>query len=296
MSRLDLFVLAAFVPAGTVGVYAATCEVAWVMKDIRQSFDPIFAPVASGLLHEGQRERLSALFASVTRWILILELAFLLGAILWGSAVLSIFGRSFPVGFASLLLLSAGFAINGAFGLSEVLLLMGGRSGLNLLNTVLLAAVNLALNLTLVPRYGIEGAALSSAGSLTLINIVRVVQGRVLLGVHPFRRSLLKPLVAAGVATGVGLALVRLENPWSVASILSLPLYFGLLRALGLEEADHEMLEKLHARAPFLRRWALAWDRLGTRLNRIRPRRVPAPSRPADRDRPDDPSERPPSS
>ncbi len=264
MSRLDLFVLAMFLPASAVGVYAITCEVAWVIKDIRQAVDPIFMPVASGLLHEDQRARLSALLASVARWILTLELAYLMGMGLWGGAILSIFGPGFSAGFWSMILLAVGYGVNGAFGSAEVLLMMAGRSGVNLINTVFLVAVNLGLNLFLIPRHGIAGAALAAVISLTLINLLRVVQARVILGVHPFRRSLLKPVCAAVPAFAVGLLLMR--APWSVLSVLALPLYFGLLRAFGMEAEDTEMLEKLHRKVPLLRRWAAVWDRVGIHL------------------------------
>jgi len=268
MSRIDLFILAAFLPAASVGVYAATCEVAWVVKDIRQAVDPIFAPVASGLIHEGKRERLSALFASVTRWIVTLELAFLLSVGLWGGWILSVFGPAFAAGFWGLVLLSAAYALNGAFGSSEMLLMMSGRSGLNLLNTVLLAAVTCGLNLLLIPRHGIAGAALAAALSLTLINLLRIVQVRVCLGIHPFRRSLIKPFAAAGPAFAVGLFLMRLGAPWAYLSFLSLPLYFGLVRALGLEAGDRDLLEKLHDKLPLLRRWARVWDRVGAQARK----------------------------
>ena len=248
MSRLGLFVLAMFLPAASVGVYAATSEAAGVVRNIRQAVDPIFTPVATGLIQTGNRERLSDLFASVCRWILILELAFLIGVGLWGGAILSVFGPGFAAGAWSLMLLSVGFAVNGAFGPAEMLLMGAGRTGLNLLNTVSLLAVNLGLNLFLVPRHGIVGAALATAVSMVLINLLRVAQARAILGVHPFRRALLKPVCAAGIAFGAGRFLVGLDAPWSSLSALALPLYFGLVTVFGLEAEDRALWEKFRGR------------------------------------------------
>ncbi len=245
MSRLGLFVLGMFLPAASVGVYAATSEAAGVVRNIRQAVDPIFTPVASGLIHDRRRAQLSDLFASVCRWILTLELAFLIGVGLWGGTILSVFGPGFSAGFQSMILLSVGFAVNGAFGPAEMLLLGAGRTGLNLLNTVSLLVVSLGLNLFLVPRHGVVGAALATAISLTLINLLRVAQARVILGVHPFRRSLLKPVCAAGIAFAAGLSLEGLGAPGSYLSALTLPLYFGLLAAFGLEAEDRELIGRL---------------------------------------------------
>ena len=263
MSRIDLFIIALFLPAASVGIYAATTEVAGIVKKIRQSVDPIFAPITSGLLHQDRKERVSLLFASVTRWILILEMAFLLVFGLWGSSILSIFGPAFSAGFWALILLAFGHTINGAFGSAEMILLMSGRSGINLLNTSLLVVVNLGLNLLLIPKYGITGAALAAAISLKLVNLLRIIEVRFLLGVHPFRWSLLKPISAACLAFAVGASLLQIDSSWSYFSAISLPLYFGLLKAFGLEAGDREILQKIYNKIPVLRRWAQVWDLAG---------------------------------
>lgn len=254
MSRLGLFVVAMFLPAASVGVYAATAGVAEVVKNVRQAVDPIFAPVASGLAHKKEKGRLAALFSSVTRWVLVLDLAFLMGVGMWGGAILSAFGPAFAAGFWGLVFLTFGHAVSGVFGSAETILLAAGRSGLNLLNTAFFVIVSVGLHLFLIPRYGVSGAALATALSQTLINLLRVVEVGVLMDIHPFRRSLLKPVVAAALAFPAGLSLLSLGSPWSWLSALSLPLYFGLLSAFGVEADDREVLERLRHRVPFLRR------------------------------------------
>jgi O-antigen/teichoic acid export membrane protein len=254
MSRLGLFVLAMFLPAASVGVYAATTGVAEVVKNIRQAVDPIFSPVASGLVHKREKGRLAALFSSVTRWVLVLDLAFLMGVGLWGGAILSAFGPAFAAGFWCLVFLTFGHVASGVLGSAETLLLASGRSGLNLLNSVFFVIVSVGLHLLLIPRYGVSGAALATALSQTLVNVLRVAEVGVLLGIHPFRRSLLKPVAAVALAFVAGLFLMQLGSPWSYLSALSLPLYFGLLWAFGAEAEDREVLERLRHRVPFLSR------------------------------------------
>jgi O-antigen/teichoic acid export membrane protein len=201
-----------------------------------------------------EKERLSALFASVTRWVLTLELVFLLGVCLWGRSILSTFGPDFAAGFWSLVFLTFGFAVSGALGSAETVLLAAGRPGVNLLNTAFFGAVNVGLHLLLIPIYGVSGAALAAALALTMVCLLRVVEVGVLLGIHPFHRSLLKPVVASVPALAVGLSLMQLGPPWSALSVLSLPLYFSLLGMFGVEADDRKLLERLRNRVPFLRR------------------------------------------
>lgn len=58
----------------------------------------------------------------------------------------------------------------------------------------------------------------------------------------------------AGLAFVVGLSLMQLGSLWSILSVLSLPLYFSLLGAFGVEADDREHLERLRHKVPFLRR------------------------------------------
>ncbi|MSS71346.1 MAG: polysaccharide biosynthesis protein [Candidatus Latescibacteria bacterium] len=139
-------------------------------------------------------------------------------------------------------------------GQALVLGLAAGRSGINLLNTVFFVIVNVGLHVLLIPLYGVSGAALAAAIAMSLVCFLRIAEVGLLLGIHPFRRSLLKPFAAAALAFSVGLSLLQLGSPWTILSGLSLPLCFGLLGAFGVEEDDRELLQRLRDRVPFLRR------------------------------------------
>jgi O-antigen/teichoic acid export membrane protein len=138
-------------------------------------------------------------------WPLYLTLA------VFGPVVLRIFGPEFVAGSSALLVLSLGMLFGLATGNVTVMLLMGGKSSWNLLNAAGAVILNIGLNLLLVPRIGIAGAAFAWAASILLENTAAVIQLRILLRLNPLGPGW---WVAAGSSTlcyaGLGLVAWRL--------------------------------------------------------------------------------------
>jgi O-antigen/teichoic acid export membrane protein len=96
----------------------------------------------------------------------------LLVFLLFPSPILGIFGREFREGAAALRLLALGQFVNAASGSVGCLLQMTGRQ--RAYRNVVIAAVvvNLALNVTLVPRYGMNGAAFAGMVGVIMLNVI----------------------------------------------------------------------------------------------------------------------------
>lgn len=250
ISRLDIFMVAFFLPPAQVGIYAIVVEIANATRKVRHSFVPIFMPVVSDLLHHQEADRLKSSFSFVVRWILQVNIVLFAVICLFGGDILTIFGPEFGIAETSLIILCLGHAIGGVLDSSEIVLLMSGRAYLCLLDLCLLLVANLTLDLILIPEYGIMGAALGAAISLVAVNIVRVLQVYLLLHIHPFRRALLKPVVAGSIASV--LALLAMQNfPqdgfWKLVSTMLLFLisYTALLIWFKREPEDKEIGDRV---------------------------------------------------
>jgi O-antigen/teichoic acid export membrane protein len=113
-------------------------------------------------------------------------------------------------------------------GTVDVVLLMGGRSSWNLYNTVAGLVLNVALNLILIPRYGVTGAAMAWSASILTNNLAPLVQVWTFMRLHPFGRGFFRAALAGGVTYGaVGLAF-RLGLGASVLSFCGYQLVAGL--------------------------------------------------------------------
>jgi O-antigen/teichoic acid export membrane protein len=120
-----------------------------------------------------------------------------------------------------------------AVGPVDVVLLMGGGSAWNLVNTVLALGANLALNVALIPRYGLAGAAAASAAGTLLNNLLPLVQVWRSLRLHPFGRGVGVAAVLSLVSFGLlGLGLRALLGPTLVGLVVYVVAGCGLYAAL----------------------------------------------------------------
>lgn len=253
MMRLDALMLGYFLPAVQVGIYGAAIEMAFLMKKVRQWFEPIFAPIISELHYHQKMQRLADNFSLVTRWILTVNLAFFFSMILIGRDILAVFGSEFTVGALSLTLLSLSQVIYGSIGSGDMVLLMSGHPYLNLLNTALVLILNVGLGVVLIPQYGMTGAAVGTLVSFGMLSVVRLVEVYVLLRIHPFRRALLKPFGASLIAfvmTVTVAAWFPTKGVWRgmPLTLMFLIIYGTMLVRFGLEQEDCMIIGQIRNR------------------------------------------------
>lgn len=126
---------------------------------------------------------------------------------------------------------------------------MTGRPGINFVNSVVAVALYIGLGVWIVPTHGAFGMAVVDAVVTAIINTVRVIEAKLVVGIHPFGRSLLKPITAtAGTLLTVLLAL-HVAGSGELAAIASLVLggvvYIAVLKKLGLDPEERQVWERI---------------------------------------------------
>jgi O-antigen/teichoic acid export membrane protein len=192
----DTLFLGYFKTANDVGIYTAVQRTVMVGSVMITSVNTIFSPYISQLFHQNQINRLSGLFKTVAKWTLTTSLPIYVGLIFFARPVLNVFGPEFTSGTTPLIILSLGWLANSCTGSLGVMITMTGRPILNFGSAAGVLLINILLNLILIPRYGVPGAAMATAVSLTLGNLISLAIVRFLLKMHPYRADFLKPLIS----------------------------------------------------------------------------------------------------
>jgi O-antigen/teichoic acid export membrane protein len=249
--KLEIVVVAVFVTPVDLGVYAVAVEVAFVIKKFRQVFDPILIPLMSEAHGEQRMLRMKANVARVMRWVLMLGVAYVGSVMLFAEPILRIFGGEFSRGTAVLAVLCGAHLINASTGLLDMAMMVSGRPRVNLLNVCIVLVVQTGLNIWLVPRHGIGGAAIAALAAFVSVGVIRTAQSLLILRMNPFSWAQLKPLIAGlgGAVAVVGIRALLLPAgirlPWPVLLGVFVLLYSLLLWSLGFEEEDRRMLRGL---------------------------------------------------
>ncbi len=203
--QADVFLLGVFLDASRVGIYAVAVTTASMVPTLLRSVGSIFGPIIADLHARRQTELLERLFHTSTKWCLGLTWPLVVVIALFSRELMRLFGDEFEAGAATLALLAAAQLINVGVGTAGNMLVMSGNQRSEIVVVALAAALALTLDVALIPRWGLLGAAAALAASLIGSNLLRAWMVWRRLGLLPYGRGaprLLWALAASAATAG----------------------------------------------------------------------------------------------
>lgn len=185
MQRLDIILVGAIAGVGQAAVYAAATRFLALGQLAAGAVSQAVQPQLGEALGHADRTAVGHLYKTSTGWLIGLSWPLYLVFIVFADTVLGVFGGGYTQGTEVLVLLSASMLVATGCGMVDMVLLMGGRSSWNLYNVLVAFAVNLGVDLWLIPRLGIFGAAIGWAVAILATNLLPLVQVTLSLRVHP---------------------------------------------------------------------------------------------------------------
>jgi O-antigen/teichoic acid export membrane protein len=256
LGQMDTIMLGHFVAAREVGVYSVAVRIsAFVLLGL-EIILPIVGPFWATFAEARDVSATKTLFATVTKWIAQGGLIIFAFIVIFRVELLRVFGKGFEPGATVVWILCLGQLANAVTGPTGQLLSMTGRQRLEVINTVGMVAVNFFLNLLLIPRFGINGAAVATGVSIASINLIKVLQVRFLYGLQPYTFKYLTGGVAVASAS-LGCYAVRAAllhqgiGPYAtllLGGLAFLAVAAVVFWALGLDEEDKLALLALRRR------------------------------------------------
>jgi O-antigen/teichoic acid export membrane protein len=175
MQWTDTVMLGIFKSEADVGVYNVALKVAALTSITLFAVNGIAAPKFAEFYGRGDMEGLGTVVRQSTKLIFWTSFPILVATFLFPAFILGIFGAEFRAGVYALLILAFGQFINSISGSVGYILQMTGKH--KVFQNIILAAtvINIVLNAILIPRYGINGAALASLVSMGIWNLFSVL-------------------------------------------------------------------------------------------------------------------------
>jgi O-antigen/teichoic acid export membrane protein len=186
---LDVLLLGHFGDTpGDVAVYSAATRYTVIGVMALAAVILVASPRIGFLMARGDRTRVRALYQTGSFWVSVLAIPAYILLIVYASPLMDLFGPSFVRGATSLRILSLAMIVAVVTGPVGIVLVMGGKAGWSLMNAFAAFAVNIGLNLLLIPRFGISGAAIAWSGSIVVQNLAPVAQVWYFWGLQPLSR------------------------------------------------------------------------------------------------------------
>ena len=166
LQTTDVLVVSQMMGPGDVAIYFAAAKTMSLVMFIHYAVGSAMANRFAALNARGDREGLINAIREAVNWTFWPSLAAAALILLAGKPLLWLFGPQFGDGYPVMLVLVLGFLGRAAAGPSELLLNMLGQQRATACVAVGVATLNIVLNLLLVPRFGLLGAATATASSL----------------------------------------------------------------------------------------------------------------------------------
>lgn len=253
--NLETLVLGVFGIVADVGVYSAILRLSAIGNLFFSALRNISVPLISELYSQEKYDELGRLYQAVTKWSIMFNYPVFLTILVFSRPLLSIFGDDFTVGATGLVILAASNLFNAATGTCGVVINMSGRTKLSLVNSVIYLVTTIILDLLLIPRFQLIGAAWAGALTIVINNLIRMIQVYFIInGLLPFNLTFLKPIAAGLVAAGLVYLLNTLflvDSPL-LQFIIFTPIlwgvYTGLIWVFRLSAEEQMILDKLKKR------------------------------------------------
>jgi O-antigen/teichoic acid export membrane protein len=182
-SRVAVLMLGSLQGASAVGVYAVVSRITTPIIFALGILNNVLSPTFATLYAEGKLVQLQRLVTRSTRLITLSALAMTIGLIILRQWVLSLFGAEFVQGQTALIILSIGYLVNAMTGSVAVLLSMTRHANFSAATVGLGVTLNVLLNWILIPKWGVNGAAVATATSMIVGNVINVIWVRLKLGI-----------------------------------------------------------------------------------------------------------------
>ncbi|MFW6009252.1 MAG: flippase [archaeon] len=189
LTRADKIMLGLYLSSEIVGVYSIAAKLVIIIGFLHDSFKKIFSTIISELYSQDKLAMLGELYSSITKWIIIFSLPIVINMIIFSKSILNFFGEEYLTGATSLIILSIGYTIKVFVGSNGYILKMSNHENLVLYNDIVMVITNIFLNILLIPKLGILGAALATSIAISVLNIVKLIQVKYYLNIFPYSKN-----------------------------------------------------------------------------------------------------------
>jgi O-antigen/teichoic acid export membrane protein len=222
IQRLDIVLVGILRGPVDAAVYTAATRFLVVGQLGNTAIGMAAQPQLAHLFAIRDRRSANAVYQATTAWLIILTWPMYLLAVIYGPAVLAIFGDSYRAGALVVVILGLTMLLTTACGQVDVVLTTAGRSSWSLANWLLAVGINVSIDLALIPRYGITGAAIGWAAALAVTNLVMLAEVGAIVRVSPFGRGSLAACLLSAVSFGaIPFGMRTLVGPGPLVSALA---------------------------------------------------------------------------
>lgn len=233
LSYLDIIMIGYFLQSKSVGYYRSIQPLREASTFALGAFSFIFLPMATEYFESGAIVELEKLYSASTKWIMMgtFPLVIVLG--LFSDDIVRVaIGSEYLPAAPVLTILVFGLFFRAVVGMNGEIVQAINQTRIELVSAAIGLMTNFLLNVVLIPRFGIQGAAVATVVGYIVYNSAEIIGIFWTTGIHPFSVNNLKPLVPP-LLVGVIIAHVLSSHPVGPLSLALIGFIIGSVQLLS---------------------------------------------------------------
>ena len=182
ISLIDITILGIFKTSAAVGIYSIVIKLSSIVILSLSAINTIAAPKFVEFWGKSDKEGLLKMARQATKIIFWTSFPIMLIIAIFPYSILGFFGSEFKAGALALIMLSFGQFVNAISGSVGYILEMTGFQFFTQNIMIASIIINIILNLLLIPKYSIDGAAFASMITLIFWNLAMSIKVKNILG------------------------------------------------------------------------------------------------------------------
>lgn len=216
---IDTLMLGYFRTAAEVGIYNAAHPTAALMFVLPTALISLFLPIITGYYSRKKFRQVEEIYKRVSKWIFFVNFPLLLLMAIFSRQIIRIiFGQDYLSATTPLAILVFGYLVYSLSYTSSNILSMAKKTKLIFYITLIFTASNILFNYLLIPKYGVNGAAVATSLSYITGSLFFVFFGYRKIRILPVSKSFFKSILAGIISIFLVYFLTRLF-------FVSVPLY-----------------------------------------------------------------------
>ena len=186
--KIDKIMLRGLTDSFNTGIYSSFVVLAGLILFPYDSIISITAPVVAKSFKNDDKETISRLNIKSSNVLLVLGVVLFLGMCLCLDDLLKLTPNyaDYQLGLTAFFFLGIAKTIDSAFGINSLILNFSKYYYVGFIGMVILAFANISLNISLIPIYGMTGAAVATSVSILLYNVFIQIFNYFVFGFQPF--------------------------------------------------------------------------------------------------------------
>jgi O-antigen/teichoic acid export membrane protein len=238
----DRIIIIQLMGAAAIGVYSAAYSLGMLPSLLIMPLGFVLFPFLSNLWDKGEVDEVKQYLIYVTRYYLFLALPACVGLAMMSKYLIrNLASVEFATDTPLVLWIALGYMLNGLFQINAYVFHLIRKTKYVTVILLVSASFNIILNLTLVPVFGLSGAAFATAFTFLIMTVIALRFGRQLIGYRISWQDIAKSMLAAALMAAF-LYWIPIGDSWlnilGVATLGAAVYFFFLIIFRALSKAE----------------------------------------------------------